>query len=406
MLNSNLASRRRKEFIFKVLSLGAVTLILAILAGIIGGLIYQATPALKKSFVGVKVYYDPSIVKGPIEHVDFDQLITVGLSQITDTPAEAEKLLSPFASLKLFNKVKKYPELPGQTRWVWIPLSDEVDQFLKHPEQRALPEKNRRVKDTDIAILDSLESQRLIKQRFNWTFFTGGDSREPQHAGIWSSLIGTFYTLLVTLLIAFPIAISSALYLEEFATKNVLVRWIEVSINNLASVPSIIFGLLGLAIFLNVFHLPRSSALVAGLTLAMMTLPTIIVASRSALQTVPKAIRQAAEGMGASPVQVVFHHVLPLALPGMLTGTLLGLARAIGECACLLMIGMVAFIVNAPASPLDATTVLPVQIFNWARNPEAGFIENTSAAILVLLIIVAFMNLAAIVLRRRFEHRW
>ena len=245
-----------------------------------------------------------------------------------------------------------------------------------------------------------------MKKRFNTTFFTAGDSREPELAGILGAAAGSFFTLVVTLLLSFPIGVAAAVYLEEFAPKNRWTDLIEVNINNLAAVPSIIFGLLGLAVFLNFFGLPRSAPVVGGLVLTLMTLPVIIIASRSALKSVPPSIREAALGVGASEMQMVAHHVLPLALPGMLTGTIIGMARALGETAPLLMIGMVAFIVDIPAGFTDPATALPVQIYLWADSPERAFVERTSGAIIVLLAFLIIMNAVAVILRKRYERRW
>ena len=269
-----------------------------------------------------------------------------------------------------------------------------------------VPEDSRRLTDKQIGWLWTLEQRGKTDLVFNTTLFSAGDSREPELAGIWGAAVGSFWTLLVTLSLSFPIGVMAAVYLEEFAPKN---RWtdiIEVNINNLAAVPSIVFGLLGLALFLNVFGLPRSAPLVGGLVLTLMTLPTIIIASRAALKSVPPSIREAALGMGASRLQAMTHHVLPLALPGMLTGTIIGMAQALGETAPLLMIGMVAFIVDVPGGPTDPATVLPVQIFLWADAPERAFVERTSAAIMVLLAFLITMNLTAVLLRKKFETRW
>jgi phosphate transport system permease protein len=256
------------------------------------------------------------------------------------------------------------------------------------------------------AILLSMQDQGLIESRFNTTFFTAGDSREPEQSGILSALKGSFYMLIVTLLLSFPIGVASAIYLEEFAPQNRWTDFIEVNINNLAAVPSIVFGLLGLAVFINFFTLPRSAPLVGGLVLTLMTLPTIIISGRAALKSVPPSIREAALGIGASRVQTVFYHVLPLALPGMLTGTIIGMAQALGESAPLLMIGMVAFIVDVPQGFTDPSTALPVQIYLWADSPERAFVERTSAAIMVLLAFLITMNALAVLLRKRFERRW
>lgn len=268
------------------------------------------------------------------------------------------------------------------------------------------PEDNRKLSDKEIVWLDYMSEQGLIESKFNSVFFTSGASREPEQAGILGAIMGSLYTMIVTLLLSFPIGVAAAIYLEEFAPKNKLTQIIEVNINNLAAVPSIVFGLLGLAMFLNVFGLPRSAPLVGGMVLALMTLPTIIIASRAALRSVPPSIREAALGIGASKLQTVTHHVLPLAMPGILTGTIIGMAQALGETAPLLMIGMVAFIVDIPGGPLDPATVLPVQIFMWADFPEPAFQQKTSAAILVLLAFLITMNALAVILRKRFERRW
>ena len=268
------------------------------------------------------------------------------------------------------------------------------------------PEDDRRVKDQEIAWITNLLSEGRIDKRFNLSFFQTGDSREPELAGIWGAVVGSFFTLVVTLLLSFPIGLLTAVYLEEFAPKNKITDIIEVNVNNLAAVPSIVFGLLGLAVFLNFFGLPRSAPLVGGMVLALMTLPTIIIAARAALKSVPPSIRQAALGVGATGLQTVLHHVLPLAMPGIMTGTIIGLARALGETAPLLMIGMVAFIVDVPQGITDPATVMPVQVYLWADSPERAFVAKTSAAVMVLLGFLVLMNLAAVLLRNRFERRW
>jgi phosphate transport system permease protein len=268
------------------------------------------------------------------------------------------------------------------------------------------PEGSRKLSDKEIVWLDQLKADGLVESRLNSIFFFTGASREPELAGVWGAVVGSFLTMIVTLSLSFPIGVAAALYLEEFAKKNRWTTLIEVNINNLAAVPSIVFGLLGLAVFLNFFGLPRSAPLVGGMVLSLMTLPIIIIASRAALRAVPPSIREAALGIGASKVQTVFHHVLPLAMPGIMTGTILGMAHALGETAPLLMIGMVAFIVDVPGGFTDPATILPVQIFMWADFPEAGFQQKTSAAILILLAFLILMNAVAVIVRKRFERRW
>ena len=296
----------------------------------------------------------------------------------------------------------------GITGEVLLPLTGTADarpgewQVVTY----TVPEADRRLKDQQVAWIGRLMEEGRLEMHFNTAFFTHGDSREPELAGIWGAAVGSFYTLVITLALSFPIGVAAAIYLEEFAPRNRWTDLIEVNINNLAAVPSIVFGLLGLAVFINFFGLPRSAPLVGGLVLTLMTLPTIIIASRAALKSVPPSIREAALGVGASKMQMVFHHVLPLAMPGMLTGTIIGMAQALGESAPLLMIGMVAFIVDIPGGFTDPSTVLPVQIFLWADSPERAFVERTSAAIMVLLAFLITMNALAVVLRKRFERRW
>jgi phosphate transport system permease protein len=289
-----------------------------------------------------------------------------------------------------------------------LPLSSLDTAAAGDAELRVIdqPEAARKISDKEIVWLDALKPDSAVDSRFNSIFFFTGASREPELAGVWGAVIGSFLTMIVTLAISFPIGVSAAIYLEEFAPKNRWTQLIEVNINNLAAVPSIVFGLLGLAVFLNFFGLPRSAPLVGGMVLALMTLPIIIIASRASLRAVPPSIREAALGIGASKVQTVFHHVLPLAMPGIMTGTILGMAHALGETAPLLMIGMVAFIVDIPEGFTDPATILPVQIFMWADFPEPGFQQKTSAAILILLAFLVLMNAVAVILRKRFERRW
>lgn len=315
-------------------------------------------------------------------------------------------IISSGSDLFVRRAVLADPSLIGTMARLPVPLSDDADSVFKGFIDRSSPEDERRVKDNQLAWLDVLDSEGNIESQFNWTFFQVGDSREPELAGIRGAVVGSFLTLIVTLLMSFPLGVATAIYLEEFAPKNRWTDLIEVNINNLAAVPSIVFGLLGLAVFLNFFGLPRSAPLVGGLVLALMTLPTIIIASRASLKAVPPSIREAGLGVGASHVQTVFHHVLPLAMPGMMTGTIIGMAQALGETAPLLMIGMVAFIVDVPTGVTSPATVLPVQIFIWADSPERAFVAKTAGAIMVLLGFLITMNLLAVMLRRRFERRW
>ena len=315
-------------------------------------------------------------------------------------------MVSPGATYILRDLVLADPTLIGKRLQLLIPLNDDLDQLAKGHIAAGDAEAERRVSDQEIAWFQRLRDRGLIERHFNRTLFTAGDSRSPELAGLWGSLVGSFWTIVLTLAMSFPLAVGAAIYLEEFAPKN---RWtdiIEVNINNLAAVPSIVFGLLGLAVFINFLGLPRSVPLVAAMVLALIVLPTIVIASRAALKAVPPSIREAALGVGASKMQTTFHHVVPLALPGMLTGTIIGMAHALGETAPLLMIGMVAFIVDIPGGPLDPATVMPVQIYLWSDAPERAFVERASAAIMVLLGFLIAMNLVAVVLRKRFERKW
>tara|TARA_A100001234_G_scaffold218678_1_gene228097 strand:+ start:464 stop:1747 length:1284 start_codon:yes stop_codon:yes gene_type:complete len=294
----------------------------------------------------------------------------------------------------------------GEVVTINVPASSLVDQYLKGKIDINLDESNRPLSDAQISWINFMVEKNMIEKKFNVSFFSNGDSRNSEEAGILGAMVGSFLALMVTIIAAFPLGVMSAIYLEEFAPKNKFTNFIEVNINNLAAVPSIVFGLLGLAIFLNFFGLPRSSPLAGGLVLALMTLPTIIISSRVAIKSVPPSIREAAMGVGASKMQSVFHHVMPLAIPGILTGTIIGMARALGETAPLLMMGMVAFIVDVPQSITDPSTVLPAQIFLWSDQPERGFEEKTASATIILLGFLLTMNALAVFLRYKYERKW
>ena len=316
-------------------------------------------------------------------------------------------MVSVGAQYELRDMVIDNPNLIGTKQEILVLADDDLDSFHKGIIDRSIPEELRRVKDKQVSWIDKLEADGRIVTRFNLRFLTSGDSREPELAGIWGALKGSFYTMVITLLLSFPIGVAAAVYLEEFAPKNnKFIDLIEVNINNLAAVPSIVFGILGLAIYINLFGMPRSAPLVAGMVVFLMTLPKIIIPTRASIKSVPPSIREAALGVGASKMQVIFHHVLPLAMPGILTGSIIGMAQALGESAPLLMIGMVAFVADIPQGFMDPATVLPVQIFIWSDSPERAFIALTSAAIVVLLIFLFLMNFLAIILRKKFETRW
>jgi len=315
-------------------------------------------------------------------------------------------LLSQGAQFQVRDQVVADPALIGQTISVWVPASDPIDQLEKGVIDRNLPPDRRRVSDQQIGYFDTLAAEGRVRSVFNTTLFTAADSRFPELAGLKGALVGSFYLLLICFLFSVPTGVSAAIYLEEFAPKNRWTDLIEVNINNLAAVPSIVFGLLGLAVFLGFFGLPRSAPLVGGMVLSLMTLPTIIITTRAALKAVPPSIKEAALGVGASHIQTITHHVLPLAMPGILTGTIIGLAQALGETAPLLLIGMNAFITAAPDSIMSPSTALPTQIFIWFDSPERGFVARTSAAIIVLLGFLILMNAMAVFFRKRFERKW
>ncbi|MFQ5509622.1 MAG: phosphate ABC transporter permease PstA [Leptospirillia bacterium] len=417
-VQAGLARRRAAERRFRLYCQGAIGLGLLFLSLLFFSIIGKGYTAFQQTYLQLDVFLDVEYIDPYEEGMegisagDYGGLVKASLREMfPKVTKRGDKralyaLASAGAGFQLREMVMADPALVGTTVSLWVPASADVDMLLKGHIDAALPEDDRRIKDNQIAWVEQLLAQHRLEKRFNTTFFTAGDSRNPELAGIWGAATGSFFTLAVTLLLSFPIGVAAALYLEEFAPKNRWTDLIEVNINNLAAVPSIVFGLLGLAVFLNFFHLPRSAPLVGGLVLTLMTLPTIIIASRAALKSVPPSIREAAFGIGASPMQVVFFHVLPLAMPGMLTGTIIGMAQALGESAPLLMIGMVAFIVDIPGGVFDPATVLPVQIFLWADAPERAFVERTSAAIMVLLAFLIAMTAAAVWLRKRFERRW
>ncbi len=418
-VQKGLDRRYRQEKRFQRIGLGAIVLGLVFVSFLFISIFANGYTAFQQTYVKLDIDFDPELI-APVGETDPEVLSGAnygGLVKKTlremfpDVSNRREKkvlygLVSTGASYQLRDMVMQDPALIGTRQSVWLVADDDVDMLIKGHIDLNVPESDRRIKNNQMVWIQSLQEEDRIEKYFNTTFFTAGDSREPELSGIKGAAYGSFFTLLICLLISFPVGVAAAVYLEEVAPKN---RWtdiIEVNINNLAAVPSIVFGLLGLAVFINFFGLPRSVPLVGGLVLALMTLPTIIIASRAALKSVPPSIREAALGVGASPMQTITHHVLPLAMPGMLTGTIIGMAQALGETAPLLMIGMVAFIVDTPGGPFDPAAVLPVQIYLWADSPERAFVERTSAAIMVLLAFLISMNLLAVWLRKKFERRW
>ena len=419
LVNASLQRRYARERRFRMMGMTAISIGLLFVSFLFINIVGNGYTAFQQSYIELEIYFDqqlldPSGKRNPkqLATADYGGLIKAALREkFTNVTGRRDKrklykMISSGAPYILREMVLSQPSLIGTRQKVWLMADDDIDMLVKGHIDRTEPESKRRVKDQVVGWIEQLEEEGAIKKQFSGTFFTSGDSREPELAGIGGAVAGSFYTLLVTLLLSFPIGVATAIYLEEFAPKNRWTDLIEVNINNLAAVPSIVFGLLGLAVFINLFGLPRSAPVVGGLVLTLMTLPTIIIASRAALKSVPPSIREAALGVGASKQQTIFHHVLPLAMPGMLTGTIIGMAQALGESAPLLMIGMVAFIVDIPGGVLDPSTVLPVQIFLWADSPERAFVERTSAAIMVLLAFLILMNAFAVILRKRFERRW
>ncbi|MGD9329998.1 MAG: phosphate ABC transporter permease PstA [Desulfobacterales bacterium] len=413
IVNAGLAKRYRRERRFRLYGVSAILASLLFLSFLFGSIISKGYTAFQQTFIQLDIVFDPAILsQESLATANYPGVVKQSLRQMfPEVQSRRDKrmlysMVSSGAAFQVRKLVLDSPEMIGQTLPVWVAADDDIDMLMKGHIDIDSPEDERRIKDIQLGWVERLRAENRLEKRFNRTFFTAGDSREPELSGILGAVAGSFYTLVLTLVLSFPIGIASAVYLEEFAPQNRWTDLIEVNINNLAAVPSIVFGLLGLAVFLNFFGLPRSAPLVGGLVLTLMTLPTIIIASRASLQSVPPSIREAALGVGASKMQMVTHHVLPLALPGILTGTIIGMARALGESAPLLMIGMVAFIVDVPGGFTDPSTVLPVQIFLWADSPERAFVERTSAATIVLLAFLITMNATAVLLRKKFERRW
>ncbi len=412
-----LKARYRAEKRFRAYGLFSIGIALFFLAVLLTSIVSRGWSAFTMAYIQLPVTFDAETIDpdGTREHsalstADYRAVVGAALEkkfpEIADNRTakrDLQKLISQGAELELRKMVLDNPAIIGTSADLWLPASSPADQVVKgnsaHDESSGLSE-------GALAKLDEMRASGALKRRFNTYLFTNGDSRQPELAGLIGAVVGSFYSLAITIALSFPLGVAAAVYLEEFASKNRWTDLIEVNINNLAAVPSIVFGLLALEIFLNVLGLPRSAPLVGGLALTLVSLPTIIISARVALKAVPPWIREAAQGLGASRQQMVMHHVLPLAMPGILTGTIIAMARAIGESAPLLMIGMVAFVVDVPATPLDPSTALPVQVYLWAASPERAFVERTSAAIIVLLAFLAVMNATAIYLRKKFERRW
>lgn len=411
----SLKQRYRKERRFRAYGILAIAIALGALTVLFVDIIGKGYTGFLKTTITLNVnldselmYLDDPTDPKQVRMADFVAPLVAAMDDALPSATEDDqdalrRLVNPYASAELRDALAENPQWMGTTRTMTFLAHSNVDVYVKHKEEAAYSIK---LSEQQQAWVDDLLARGLVETSFNDVFFTSGDSRDPARAGVLGAIVGSLLTMIITLVLSFPIGVAAAIYLEEFAPRNRITDFIEVNINNLAAVPSIIFGLLGLAVFINLFGMPRSVPFVGGLVLTLMTLPTIIISSRAAIKSVPPSIRDAAEGIGASKMQVVLHHVLPLALPGMMTGSIIGMAQALGETAPLLLIGMVAFIVEIPDGFFDAATVLPVQVFLWAGSPELAFIERASAAIMVLLAFLMSMNGLAIWLRKRLERRW
>jgi len=381
--NPRQKQRERADARFRWYGLAAIALAFSFLIFFFVDIIGQALPAFHQTEVKVTVNYVEAVKSNYNKAIDHKLRRVVSRAWLRTLP----------------RYLAAHPEMIGTSSDQWVPADSRVDQYIKQHEGHGLKSKYQH-------IVDAMQKENRVRQVFNSRFFTTGDSKLPENAGILAAAIGSVFTLLLTMLVAVPIGVMTAIYLEEFAADNHLTRLIEVNINNLAAIPSILYGLLGLAIFINFMGVPRSSALAGGLTLALMTLPIIIIATRAALRSVPESIRDAAYGLGASSLQVVWHHVLPLAMPGILTGSIIGLAQAMGETAPLIIVGMMAYIPEPPTSILDATTVLPAQVYTWSTESLRGYGERTAAGILVLLTVLLSLNAIAVKLRNRAQQSW
>ena len=418
-INDSLIKRQKSEKNFKLFGLIGIICAISFLIIILTSIIIEGKKAFISTYIKLDVFFDSKIIDpdntkedSVIKSANFNEIITKSiLENFPEVTDRKEKIkLSTFISSSAEDELIKLiildKALIDQKKELWLLASSTIDVIHKNPEMLNFPEDERLIDDKESKWFQWFLSEEKIKFSTNKNFFSNADSTEPEQAGIWGAFVGSFLTLFVTLILSFPIAVAAGAFLEELAPKNKFTDFIEVNINNLAAVPSIIFGLLGLAIFLNVMHLPRSAPIVGGMVLALMTLPTIIIATRASLRAVPPSIREAAIGLGATKFQTVTHHVLPLSMPGISTGTIIGMSQALGESAPLLMIGMVAFIVDSPGSIFDSATVLPVQIYLWKSTAARGFVELTAAGVMVLLSFLVLMNTIAVYIRYKFEKKW
>ena len=418
-IQGRLKARRAAEARFRFAGMAAVAVALTALCILIGSIVHEGYRAFWTHEMHVEVFLDPEVIdpagtraEADLRGANYDLLVAKGLIKQLGLPGDrstrraVQDLISQELGFQLLNRVVANPKLLGTTVTVNGPVDDTADMYYKDYFGHDTPEADRLLDNQQLEYLDKLRQSGAVKPVFNSYLFTHSDSTQPEVAGLWGAIVGSVMMLSITALLAVPLGVAAAVYLEEYAPRNRWTDLIEVNINNLAAVPSIVFGLLGLAVFINLFGLPRSAPLVGGLVLALMCLPTVIISTRVSLKSVSPSVRQAALALGASRTQATFHHVLPLAAPGILTGVIISMAHALGETAPLLMIGMVSFVPSAPESIMQPSTVLPVQVYIWENASERAFRERTAAAILVLLVFMIVMNALAVYLRRRFERRW
>lgn len=412
-IQAGLKKRHRKEAIFKNAGIFAIGLSLCFLIILFTAIISKGYA----SFTTHQIALEVDLKKEYFSDAEINHRLIVKDALINHFPEVKDQdihikfalyeLVSKISRKELKDFIEKHPETIGTKQLIWFTASSKVDIFLRETKNST----NFNAEDFNLTLeqvgwIKNLQENHKIRSGFNWLFFQNADSREPEIAGIGASVVGSFFTIIVFLLCSFPVGVLAGFYLEEFAPKNIWTDIVEVTINNLAAIPSIIYGLLGLILYLNFFHLPRSSALVGGLTLALMVLPIIIISTRNAINTVPGYIKDAATALGASKVQTMLHHIFPLSLPGIMTGTILAISRALGETAPLLMIGMVAFVADVPSSLSDPTSALPVQVYLWSDSPEPGFATKTAGAIMILLAVLILFNSLAVYLRKKFERKW
>lgn len=415
-----LKKRHHAERRFRLYGVTAILIALGFLAMLFTSIIGNGWTAFWQTNIQLPIHFDEAVIdpsgqrdSGQLQSANYERLIRDALLAKFDvasddraTRSRLMKLVSQGAPFQLRDMVMDDPSIIGTTQNVWILAHDNVDALMKGSIDRATPEDRRALSDQQVGWIDQLHQAGALELRFNKGLFVFGASSRPETAGVGVALIGSFFMMVIVAVLSVPLGVAAAVYLEEFAPKNYWTDMVEVNINNLAAVPSIVFGLLGLAVFINFMGLPRSASLVGGLVLTLMTLPTVIIATRAAIRAVPPSIREAAYGIGASKMQTVFQHVVPLAMPGIMTGTIIGLVQALGETAPLLMIGLVAFVADYPTTPMEPATALPVQIYMWATAAERGFIERTAGATIILLGFLIVMNTAAVILRKKFERKW